>query len=180
MPPRKRYGQRVGRVDDSEKKLKVRILIPDLINTLNGLQKACMSMTEGECVLMAGETRLHCTSLNVSCVHAVQVGGQPRRPVQGVKPWVMKGKKRSEVDRRLDTLVGPSGKLKDGSMAAVIGMLRLFNLCDVAPTITQADLPRPGRQGRAASPVPPSAPAQVPILCMLDAAPLSCAPSPQP
>ncbi|CAK0751346.1 hypothetical protein CVIRNUC_002061 [Coccomyxa viridis] len=90
----------------------------------------------------------------------LKVGGQPRRPVQGAKPWVMKGKKRSEVDRRLDTLVGPSGKLKDGSMAAVVGMLRLFNLCDVAPTITQADLPRPGRQGRAASPVPASAPAQ--------------------
>ena len=92
----------------------------------------------------------------------------------------MKGKKRSEVDRRLDTLVGPSGKLKDGSMAAIVGMLRLFNLCDVAPTITQADLPRPGRQGRAASPVPASAPAQVLILYQLDAALLSHALSQRP
>ena len=127
------------------------------------LQRACMNIDGGECILTASETRRHCTSLYVVCVHAAQVGGQPRRPVQGAKPWVMKGKKRSEVDRRLDTLVGPSGKLKDGSMAAVVGMLRLFNLCDVAPTITQADLPRPGRQGRAASPVPASAPAQVPM-----------------
>lgn len=127
------------------------------------LQRACMNIDRGECILTASETGRHCTSLDVVCVHAAQVGGQPRRPVQGAKPWVMKGKKRSEVDRRLDTLVGPSGKLKDGSMAAVVGMLRLFNLCDVAPTITQADLPRPGRQGRAASPVPASAPAQVPM-----------------
>ena len=127
------------------------------------LQRACMNIDGGECILTASETGRHCTSLDVVYVHAAQVGGQPRRPVQGAKPWVMKGKKRSEVDRRLDTLVGPSGKLKDGSMAAVVGMLRLFNLCDVAPTITQADLPRPGRQGRAASPVPASAPAQVPM-----------------
>ena len=118
--------------------------------------------------MMASETRQRCSYTRASWVHAVQAGGQPRRPAQGAKPWVMKGRKRSEVDRRLDTLVGPSGKLKDGSMAAVVGMLRLFNLCDVAPTITQADLPRPGRQGRAASPVPASAPAQVPYsLCLM-------------
>ena len=73
----------------------------------------------------------------------------------------MKGKKRSEVDRRLDLLVGPAGKLKDGSSTTtVIGMLRLFNLCDVAPVVTQ-DAPRRGQDTRTTSPVRSSAPAQV-------------------
>lgn len=94
-------------------------------------------------------------------LQAGQALAQARRPKQGAKPWVMKGKKRSEVDRRLDILVGPAGKIKDGSTAAVIGMLRLFNLCDVAPLVTQADVRRPDREARAASPVPPRASAQV-------------------
>ena len=90
--------------------------------------------------------------------------GQARRPKQSGQPWVMKGKKRSEVDRRLDILVGSSGKLKDGSASnTVIGMLRLFNLCDVAPTITQDDAPRRERDTRTTSPVRSLAPAQVPL-----------------
>ena len=72
----------------------------------------------------------------------MQMDVPARRPKAGSKPWVMKGKKRSEVDRRLDILVGPSGKLKDGATSAVVGMLRLFNLCDVAPTVAQAEPPR--------------------------------------
>ena len=76
----------------------------------------------------------------------VQVGMPARRQKAGSKPWVMKGKKRSEVDRRLDILVGPSGKLKDGATSAVVGMLRLFNLCDVAPSVTQAEPSRRERE----------------------------------
>ena len=86
----------------------------------------------------------------------VQMGVPARRPKAGSKPWVMKGKKRSEVDRRLDILVGPSGKLKDDATSAVVGMLRLFNLCDVAPTVAQAEPPRREgereREPRASSP----------------------------
>ena len=76
----------------------------------------------------------------------VQVGMSARRQKAGSKPWVMKGKKRSEVDRRLDILVGPSGKLKDGATSAVVGMLRLFNLCDVAPSVAQAEPSRRERE----------------------------------
>lgn len=90
-----------------------------------------------------------------------------RRPKQGGQPWVMKGKKRSEVDRRLDILVGSNGKLKDGTTAStVIGMLRLFNLCDVAPTVTREHLPRRERETRATSPVRSAAPAQVVRSCL--------------
>ena len=91
----------------------------------------------------------------------LQAGQQARKPKQSSKPWVMKGKKRSEVDRRLDILIGPSGKLRDGSTTAVIGMLRLFNLCDVAPTITQPDMPRRDRETRTTSPVRTLAPTLV-------------------
>lgn len=41
--------------------------------------------------------------------------------------------RRSEVDRRLDGLVGPSGRLRDTSPGAMVKMLRLFNLCDIGP-----------------------------------------------
>ena len=115
--------------------------------------------------------RAYCISaciLVLNCVlthnkHAQALGsGQARRPKQGGQPWVMKGKKRSEVDRRLDILVGASGKLKDGTNSnTVIGMLRLFNLCDVAPTITQDNAPRRERETRTTSPVRSLAPAEV-------------------
>lgn len=39
-------------------------------------------------------------------------------------------RKRSEIDRRLDSLV-PSGKLRDAATATVVKVLRLFNLCDI-------------------------------------------------
>jgi len=41
-------------------------------------------------------------------------------------------KRRSEVDRRLDALLAPSGRLRDASVDGVVSLLRLFNLCDVA------------------------------------------------
>ena len=39
-------------------------------------------------------------------------------------------RRRSEVDRKLDGLVGASGKLREASPAVVVKFLRLFNLCD--------------------------------------------------
>ena len=46
-------------------------------------------------------------------------------------------RRRSEVDRRLEAMVGPTGKLREMNTNAVVKMLRLFNLCDLgtaAPT----------------------------------------------
>lgn len=40
-------------------------------------------------------------------------------------------RRRSEVDRRLDNLVGNNGKLREAGLNSVIKMLRLFNLCDL-------------------------------------------------
>ena len=40
-------------------------------------------------------------------------------------------RRRSEVDRRLDHLVGISGKLRETGLNSIIKMLRLFNLCDL-------------------------------------------------
>eukprot|EP00798_Chlamydomonas_sp_ICE-L_P005065 gene5065-34860_t len=40
-------------------------------------------------------------------------------------------RKRSEIDRRLDSLIGPSGRLKDASHMNIINVLRMFNLCDM-------------------------------------------------
>eukprot|EP00887_Chlorella_sp_A99_P003835 scaffold11.g3835.t1 len=42
--------------------------------------------------------------------------------------------RRSEIDRRLDELVGPSGRLRDVSHDAIVRFLRLFNLCEIGPT----------------------------------------------
>lgn len=47
----------------------------------------------------------------------------------------MAAAKRSEVDRRLDSFVGPSGRLRDISQGSIVRMLRLFNLCDIGPTV---------------------------------------------
>lgn len=38
---------------------------------------------------------------------------------------------RSEIDRRLEEVLGPSGRIKDPSRANIIKVLRLFNLCDM-------------------------------------------------
>ncbi|KAK9868684.1 hypothetical protein WJX84_008524 [Apatococcus fuscideae] len=46
--------------------------------------------------------------------------------------------RRSEVDRRLETLTGPSGRLRDPSAGNIIRVLRLFNLCDVDPLPSQS------------------------------------------
>ena len=43
--------------------------------------------------------------------------------------------RRSEVDRRLDNLLGPSGRLRDNTAKSVLSVLRLFNLCDIGPTV---------------------------------------------
>lgn len=40
-------------------------------------------------------------------------------------------RRRSEVDRRLDSLVASNGKLRDPGPSSIIRMLRLFNLCDL-------------------------------------------------
>lgn len=39
-------------------------------------------------------------------------------------------RRRSEVDRKLDALLGASGKLREASPAVAVKFLRLFNLCD--------------------------------------------------
>ncbi|GBF93173.1 histone-lysine N-methyltransferase [Raphidocelis subcapitata] len=48
--------------------------------------------------------------------------------------WRASFKKRSEVDRRLEGLVNKStGRLRDQNQDSVIKVLRMFNLCDIAP-----------------------------------------------
>ena len=52
---------------------------------------------------------------------------------------VQKGfRRRSEVDRRLDHLVGTSGKLRETGLNSIIKMLRLFNLCDLTTSSSSA------------------------------------------
>lgn len=63
------------------------------------------------------------------------------------------------TDRRLDELVGNSGRLKEASHDAVVRMLRLFNLCDVGPTITQADLSNGAPRAAVARSSAPASPA---------------------
>lgn len=58
--------------------------------------------------------------------------GAPRHKVQQWRESVPE-KRRSEVDRRLDSLINPkgSGALKDVQQNTVLRLLRLFNLCDL-------------------------------------------------
>lgn len=89
---------------------------------------------------------------------------QPRRLGAGASAQPWRGvRRRSEVDRRLDSLVAATGRLRDSNTDAVVRMLRLFNLCDVGPSLTQADL-APAANGAAAAPkaapLPPPPPAQ--------------------
>ncbi|CAL8462433.1 g1966 [Coccomyxa elongata] len=81
-----------------------------------------------------------------------------RRPMQAWQPPT-RFRRRSEVDRRLDELVGNSGRLKEASHDAVVRMLRLFNLCDVGPTITQADLSNGAPRAAVARSSAPASPA---------------------
>ncbi|KAG1676074.1 hypothetical protein FOA52_014939 [Chlamydomonas sp. UWO 241] len=53
-------------------------------------------------------------------------------------------KRRSEVDRRLDSLVALSGRLKDPSRANIVKVLRMFNLCDIGHAPVAAAAPPPG------------------------------------
>ena len=50
-------------------------------------------------------------------------------------------KRRSEVDRRLDSLINPkgSGALKDVQQNTVLRLLRLFNLCDLGTNSADKD-----------------------------------------
>ena len=65
-------------------------------------------------------------------VRSVQLHAQPAPGQAG------RQQRRSEVDRRLETLTGPSGRLRDPSAGNIIRVLRLFNLCDVDPLPTQS------------------------------------------
>lgn len=56
-------------------------------------------------------------------------------------------KRRSEVDRRLQILVGPSGRLQEPSFENILRLLRLFNLCDIAPPVMAPDIGLPMQQG---------------------------------
>ena len=67
-------------------------------------------------------------------------GGGRRRPTAAAS-LVPRFKRRSEVDRRLEALVGHAGRIKaDALDTVVVPLLRLFNLCDVgaAPTAPAA------------------------------------------
>lgn len=55
------------------------------------------------------------------------------------------------MDRRLETLTGPSGRLRDPSAGNIIRVLRLFNLCDVDPLPTQS-LPKGAPIGHSTPP----------------------------
>ena len=58
-------------------------------------------------------------------------GGGRRRPTAAAS-LVPRFKRRSEVDRRLEALVGHAGRIKaDALDTVVVPLLRLFNLCDV-------------------------------------------------
>ena len=52
-------------------------------------------------------------------------------------------RRRSEIDRQLDALIGPSGRLKEASRLNIIKVLRMFNLCDIAPSRTGPSRPLP-------------------------------------
>ncbi|KAL4422425.1 hypothetical protein ABPG75_008622 [Micractinium tetrahymenae] len=65
-------------------------------------------------------------------------------------------KRRSEIDRRLSELVNSAGRLRDTHPDVVIRVLRLFNLCEIGPTVSKMDssdldelgvLPRPPSAG---------------------------------
>ena len=62
-----------------------------------------------------------------------------QRPQQWMEP--IPQKRRSEVDRRLDSLINPkgSGALKDVQQNTVLRLLRLFNLCDLGTNSADKD-----------------------------------------
>ena len=66
--------------------------------------------------------------------------GVPRQKVQQWKEPVPE-KRRSEVDRRLDSLINTkgSGALKDVHQNTVLRLLRLFNLCDLGTNSADKD-----------------------------------------
>ena len=66
--------------------------------------------------------------------------GMPRQRLQQWKEPISE-KRRSEVDRRLDSLINPkgSGALKDVQQNTVLSLLRLFNLCDLGTNSADKD-----------------------------------------
>jgi hypothetical protein len=52
-------------------------------------------------------------------------------------------RRRSEVDRRLDGLIGMHGRLREATFDNVLRLLRLFNLCDIAPTVVAPEVASP-------------------------------------
>lgn len=70
------------------------------------------------------------------CIHR----GVPRQKVQQWREPVPE-KRRSEVDRRLDSLINTkgSGALKDVQQNTVLRLLRLFNLCDLGTNSADKD-----------------------------------------
>jgi len=82
-------------------------------------------------------------------------------------------KRRSEVDRRLDALLAPSGRLRDASVSGVVSLLRLFNLCDVAQDAGGGGGGALATDGGPASPPPalldPALPPSVAALAALEA-----------
>ena len=70
------------------------------------------------------------------CVHR----GVPRQKLQQWREPVPE-KRRSEVDRRLDSLINTkgSGALKDVQQNTVLRLLRLFNLCDLGTNSADKD-----------------------------------------
>lgn len=94
---------------------------------------------------MAGQSTLALTPLPLRA---------PPRPTSAY-PAVRMSKRRSEIDRRLEGLLRrESKKLRDHSKEGVFKVLRLFNLCDIAPrsTVVERPLRRPAQPAPAASP----------------------------
>lgn len=68
--------------------------------------------------------------------------------------------------------MGNSGRLKEASHDAVVRMLRLFNLCDVGPTITQADLSNGAPRAATGPSSAPASPGAAPAAPTDEAAPM--------
>ena len=60
--------------------------------------------------------------------------------ILGAMQWMTAPRRRSEIDRRLDEFLSSSGRLKDSSERSVVKLLRLFNLCDIGPTVKKSEV----------------------------------------
>ncbi|KAJ9531590.1 hypothetical protein QJQ45_014945 [Haematococcus lacustris] len=66
----------------------------------------------------------------------LQLHAPVSRPQDAYAPGRRQLRRRSEVDRHLERLVGPSGRMKDASRQNIIKVLRMFNLCDIGAAQT--------------------------------------------